>query len=242
MTMLRQTLAGLFLLLALTVVLGLGYPLLMTGIGQVAFHSQANGSIVSMQGKDVGSSLIGQEFPGAQWFHSRPSAASYDAQASGGTNLGPNSTDLLAAVQKARARIAAQDGVAPGDVPPDAVTSSGSGLDPHISPAYADLQVARIARRTAAAIGLGRDLREDEILLDDRYHAGTYGIPDARTLDAMRLVARLEGMITDPVYEGKSMAGLVDLVARGEIDRGSNVLYAHLGGQPAINGYASLFT
>lgn len=102
-------------------------------------------------------------------------------------------------------------------------------------------QIGRIARRTAAAIGLGRDLRDDEILLDDRYHGGIYGLPDAATLDAMRLVARLEGMITDPVYEGKSMAGLIDLVARREIAVGSNVLYAHLGGQPALNGYASLF-
>ena len=74
MNMLRQTLAGLFLLLAFTVVFGLGYPLLMTGIGQVAFHDQANGSMVQVQGKDVGSSLIGQEFKGAQWFQSRPSA------------------------------------------------------------------------------------------------------------------------------------------------------------------------
>jgi K+-transporting ATPase ATPase C chain len=142
---LRQTLAGLGLLLAFTVVLGLGYSLLMTGIGQVAFHDQANGSLVQVQGKDVGSSLIGQEFKGAQWFHSRSSAASYDALASGGTNLGPNSPDLLKAVQAARAQVAKQDGVTPGSVPPDAVTSSASGLDPHISPAYADLQVARVA-------------------------------------------------------------------------------------------------
>jgi 1-aminocyclopropane-1-carboxylate deaminase len=103
-------------------------------------------------------------------------------------------------------------------------------------------QVARIARRTAGMIGLDRDLREDEIILDDRYHGGVYGLPDERTLEAMRLVARLEGMITDPVYEGKSMAGLIDLVVRGEIAKGSNVLYAHLGGQPAVNAYASLFT
>ncbi|MFM2106190.1 MAG: hypothetical protein RL338_1222 [Chloroflexota bacterium] len=102
-------------------------------------------------------------------------------------------------------------------------------------------QIGRIARRTAAAIGLGRELRDDEIVLDDRYHGGIYGLADERTLEAMRLVARLEGMITDPVYEGKSMAGLIDLVARKEIPAGSNVLYAHLGGQPAINGYASLF-
>jgi len=79
-------------------------------------------------------------------------------------------------------------------------------------------------------------------VLDDRYHAGIYGIPDDTTLDAIRLAGRLEGMITDPVYEGKSMAGMIDLVARGEIGRRSNVLYAHLGGQPAINAYASLFS
>jgi 1-aminocyclopropane-1-carboxylate deaminase len=116
------------------------------------------------------------------------------------------------------------------------------GIDGSATPVETRDQVARIARRTAAAIGLRRDLREDEILLDDRYHAGIYGIPDETTLDAMRTAARLEGMITDPVYEGKSMAGLIDLITRGEIDHSSNVLYAHLGGQPALNGYASLFT
>jgi 1-aminocyclopropane-1-carboxylate deaminase len=116
------------------------------------------------------------------------------------------------------------------------------GIDASAKPAETHAQVARIARFTAKAIGLGRDLRDDEIVLDDRYHAGTYGIPDSTTLEAMRLAARLEAMITDPVYEGKSIAGLIDLVNRGEIDRSSNVLYAHLGGQPAINGYASLFS
>jgi 1-aminocyclopropane-1-carboxylate deaminase len=116
------------------------------------------------------------------------------------------------------------------------------GIDASAKPAETWAQVARIARFTAKAIGLERDLREDEIILDDRYHAGTYGIPDATTLDAMRLVARLEGMITDPVYEGKSMAGLIDLVERREIPATSTVLYAHLGGQPAINAYASLFS
>ena len=83
---------------------------------------------------------------------------------------------------------------------------------------------------------------EDEIELDERYHAGTYGIPDDATLDAMRLAARTEGMITDPVYEGKSMAGLIDLVAAGEIEPDSTVLYAHLGGQPALNAYSALFS
>jgi 1-aminocyclopropane-1-carboxylate deaminase len=116
------------------------------------------------------------------------------------------------------------------------------GIDASAKPAETRAQVARIARFTAEAIGVGRDLREDEIVLDDRYHAGTYGVPDATTLDAMRLAARLEGMITDPVYEGKSMAGLIDLVGRREIPSTSTVLYAHLGGQPALNAYGALFS
>ena len=115
------------------------------------------------------------------------------------------------------------------------------GIDGSAKPAETREQVARIARATAALIEAGRDLRDDEIVLDPRYHAGTYGIPDEQTLEAMRTAARLEGMITDPVYEGKSMAGLIDLVRRGEIDRDSNVLYAHLGGQPALSAYAGLF-
>jgi 1-aminocyclopropane-1-carboxylate deaminase len=102
-------------------------------------------------------------------------------------------------------------------------------------------QIDRIARRTADAIGLGRDLRDDEIVLLDEWHAGTYGIPDGKTIEAIRLCARLEGMLTDPVYEGKSMAAMIDLVRDGRIAPGSNVLYAHLGGQPALNAYASAF-
>jgi 1-aminocyclopropane-1-carboxylate deaminase len=115
------------------------------------------------------------------------------------------------------------------------------GIDGSARPAETHEQVARIARRTAELIEVGRELRDDEIVLDDRYHAGTYGIPDEQTLEAMRTAARLEGMITDPVYEGKSMAGMIDLVASGEIEKGSNVLYAHLGGQPALSAYAGLF-
>jgi 1-aminocyclopropane-1-carboxylate deaminase len=102
-------------------------------------------------------------------------------------------------------------------------------------------QIARIARFTADAIGLGRDLQDDEIVLLDEWHAGTYGIPDEKTIDAIRLCARLEGMLTDPVYEGKSMAALIDLVRSGRIASGSTVLYAHLGGQHALNAYAGAF-
>jgi 1-aminocyclopropane-1-carboxylate deaminase len=116
------------------------------------------------------------------------------------------------------------------------------GIDASAKPAETRDQVLRIARRTADAIGLGRELRADEVELDERYHAGVYGIPDATTIRAMELAARTEGMVTDPVYEGKSMAATIDLVGRGEIDRSSTVLYAHLGGQPALNGYSVLFS
>src|SRR5262249_50817175 len=115
------------------------------------------------------------------------------------------------------------------------------GIDGSARPKETHEQVGRIARRTAALLGVGRDLRDGEIVLDDRYHAGTYGIPDDRTLAAIRLAARLEGMITDPVYEGKSMAGLLDLVSTAGIPRDSTVVYAHLGGQPALNAYCALF-
>jgi len=115
------------------------------------------------------------------------------------------------------------------------------GIDASAKPDETLAQVARIARATAELVELGRELRDDEIVLDDRYHAGTYGIPDERTLAAIRTAARTEGMITDPVYEGKSMAALIDLVRSGEIQAGSNVLFAHLGGQPALSAYSALF-
>ncbi|MFF9649312.1 1-aminocyclopropane-1-carboxylate deaminase [Streptomyces sp. NPDC014622] len=115
------------------------------------------------------------------------------------------------------------------------------GIDASADPTRTREQIARIAAATARLIGVRREITVDDIELDARYHAGTYGIPDDTTLDAMRLAARTEGMITDPVYEGKSMAGTIDLVSRGEIPRDSTVLYAHLGGQPALNGYSALF-
>ncbi len=102
-------------------------------------------------------------------------------------------------------------------------------------------QVAKIARATAELIGLGRDLREDEITVLPGWAGDYYGIPVRSTLDAIRLTGRLEGMIIDPVYEGKSMAGLIDLVRTGQISPDSTVLYAHLGGQPALNAYSALF-
>jgi 1-aminocyclopropane-1-carboxylate deaminase len=99
-------------------------------------------------------------------------------------------------------------------------------------------QVSRIARATAAAIGVERELRDDEITVADGYAGPLYGVPDEGTIEAIHLAARTEGMLTDPVYEGKSMAGLIGMIRSGDIPRGSRVLYAHLGGQPALSAYA----
>jgi 1-aminocyclopropane-1-carboxylate deaminase len=115
------------------------------------------------------------------------------------------------------------------------------GIDGSATVAQTRDQIARIARSTAEKIELGRELEDGEIVLLDEWHAGTYGIPDEKTIAAIRLGARLEGMLTDPVYEGKSLAALIDLVRDGRIPAGSRVLYAHLGGQPALNAYASAF-
>jgi 1-aminocyclopropane-1-carboxylate deaminase len=116
------------------------------------------------------------------------------------------------------------------------------GVDASAKPVETREQVLRIAQRTAAAIGVERVLTLDDVELDERFHAGIYGIPDETTIAAMKLAASTEGMVTDPVYEGKSMAATIDLVGSKEIDPSSTVLYAHLGGQPALNGYSALFS
>jgi 1-aminocyclopropane-1-carboxylate deaminase len=115
------------------------------------------------------------------------------------------------------------------------------GIDASAKLAETRAQVEKIARGTAELIGLGRDLRDDEITVLPGWAGESYGIPGQSTVDAIRLAGRLEGMITDPVYEGKSMAGLIDLVRSGEIPKDANVLYAHLGGQPALNAYSGVF-
>jgi 1-aminocyclopropane-1-carboxylate deaminase len=115
------------------------------------------------------------------------------------------------------------------------------GIDASARLAETRAQVEKIARNTAELIGLGRDLRDDEITVLEGWAGDYYGIPARSTLDAIRLTGRLEGMIIDPVYEGKSMAGLIDLVQDGRIGPDSTVLYAHLGGQPALNAYSALF-
>ncbi len=115
------------------------------------------------------------------------------------------------------------------------------GIDGSATPAETKAQVLRIAERTADLVDLGRPITEADVILDTRYAYPEYGLPSAETLEAIRLSARLEGMMTDPVYEGKSMQGMIDMIRREEIPAGSKVLYAHLGGVPAINGYSYLF-
>jgi 1-aminocyclopropane-1-carboxylate deaminase len=112
------------------------------------------------------------------------------------------------------------------------------GIDASAKPAETLAAVRSIAHTTAALLEVS--ISDSDVLLDARYHAGTYGVPDDQTIEAMKLAARLDGMITDPVYEGKSMAGLIDLVHTGEIPKDAKVLYAHLGGQPALNAYSTL--
>ena len=116
------------------------------------------------------------------------------------------------------------------------------GIDASATLEKTRAQVERIARHTADLIGLGRDLRDDEITVLDGWAGDLYGIPVQSTIDAIRLSGELEGMIIDPVYEGKSMAGLIELVRGGDISASSTVLYAHLGGQPALNAYSGIFS
>lgn len=183
-------------MLVLTAALGVGYPLMITGIGQVAFPSQANGSTVSVDNETIGSTLIGQSFADAdgnplpEWFQPRPSAAGngYDAGASSGSNLGPENPDLIAAIDERRTQIAELNGVAPQDVPADAVTASSSGLDPHISPAYALLQVSRVAAEQGLPEAEVRALVEANIQSRD---IGYLGEP---TVNVLQLNIALEAL------------------------------------------------
>ena len=152
---LRQAWVGLRFLLVMTVALGVVYPLAVFAVGRVVPGTADGSFVTAADGRVVGSALIGQSFEGDEWFHPRPSAAGegYDALSSGGSNLAADNPTLVEDVAGRKADAAAANGVAPGEVPPDAVTASGSGLDPHISPEYAALQVQRVARARGVGIG-----------------------------------------------------------------------------------------
>lgn len=153
----RQSWAATRLLLVLTVLLGIGYPLAIWAAG-LAMGDRAAGQVVRVDGAVVGSRLLGQQFDGDQWFHGRPSVHDYDSLASGASNLGPENPDLISTIATRRAEVAAREHVDPASVPADAVTASGSGLDPHISPDYALLQAPRVAKQTGVALSRVQEL------------------------------------------------------------------------------------
>jgi K+-transporting ATPase ATPase C chain len=191
MALLRQAWTGLRLLVVATLVLGLAYPLAVFAVGRLD-PTSTNGSFVEFDGRVVGSDLIGQSFEGGEWFQARPSAAGdgYDPLASGASNLGPNNADLLASIQERRSSAAGRDGIDPASVPADALTASGSGLDPHISPEYARQQVDRVAAQ--------RGLPVDQVtaLVDDRTEARLLGFIGEPRVNVLRLnleLAALEG-------------------------------------------------
>jgi len=180
MNILKQIYPAFAITVVLTVLLGVIYPLCVTGLARVIFPRQAGGSLIEKDGKVIGSSLIGQPFSGPTYFHSRPSAAGsgYDGTASGGTNFGPTSQKLMDNVKAAAESLREENPGSP--VPIDIVTASASGLDPHITPAAAEFQVPRIARE--------RRLSEDEVRRIVREHAegrqfGILGEPRVNVLE-----------------------------------------------------------
>lgn len=197
-TLVRHGLAGLRVLVAMTVLLGVAYPLAITGIAQVALPWQADGSLVTASGahttdpgEAVGSRLIGQVVADDDLFQNRPSAAGdgYDTLSTYGSNLGPNNPALVAAIEERKAAIAEREGVDPSRVPPDAVTASASGIDPDISVAYADLQVPRVAA--------AHDLTEEQVrdLVAEHTSGRTWGVlgePRVHVLELNIAVLRLQ--------------------------------------------------
>jgi potassium-transporting ATPase KdpC subunit len=194
--LLRQVGVAVRAMLVLTIVLGVGYTLVITGIGQLAFPSQSNGSLVRVDGKVVGSDLLGQSFTTskgaalAQWFQSRPSAAGngYDGGASSGSNYGPNSNTLVALIKARQKAIENSDGVSLAQIPADAVTASGSGLDPDISPAYALLQVDRVAKARGLSVSAVKKLVESKI---QGRELGYLGDPTVNVLELNIALTRL---------------------------------------------------
>jgi len=187
---LRQSVAGLRLLLVLTVVLGLAYPLAVYGVGRLV-PDKADGSMLTVDGQVVGSRLLGQSFGDDEWFLPRPSEAGdgYDPLASGAPNLGPENPDLLATVTERKQAVADREDVDPSEVPADAVTASGSGLDPDISPEYARLQVDRVARVRGLEPTVVRQLVDDHVQGRD---LGFLGEPHVSVLELNATLAVLD--------------------------------------------------
>jgi len=200
--MLREIRPAIILLVALTLITGLMYPLAMTGLAQVLFPSQANGSMIVRDGKVVGSALIGQQFTDDKYFHGRPSAtntpdpndatktvdAPYNAANSGGSNLGPTNKALIERVKGDVEKLKAENPSA--GVPIDLVTTTGGGLDPHISPEAAFFQVPRVAK--------ARNMPEDRVrqLVDKHIEGRTFGILGEPRVNVLALNMTLDGAVT----------------------------------------------
>jgi potassium-transporting ATPase KdpC subunit len=196
----RQSLAGLRLMIAATLLLGLAYPVVVYGFGQVAAPWKAAGSLVTADGshtedpaKAAGSALIGQLVDDPDLFQPRPSAAGdgYDMLSSYGSNLGPEEPALIKVVRERKAEIAEREGVSESDVPPDAVTASGSGLDPDISVAYAELQVPRVAGANGLSEATVRDL------VDDNTSGRTWGVLGEPHVNVLMLNIAVQEAATD---------------------------------------------
>jgi potassium-transporting ATPase KdpC subunit len=187
MNLSKQMYPAVALTIVLTVLVGIIYPFVMTGLSDLLFKEKARGSLIEREGKVVGSRLIGQPFKGAGYFHSRPSAASsgYDATASGGTNLGPTSKQLFEEQVKGRAKQLRTENPN-AEIPIDLITSSGSGLDPHISPAAADFQIPRVARE--------RRMTEDKVeqLVQEHTEGRQFGVLGEPRVNVLELNLALD--------------------------------------------------
>ncbi|MFE6286504.1 potassium-transporting ATPase subunit KdpC [Streptomyces sp. NPDC057877] len=193
----RTAWAALRMLLVLTVLTGVGYPLAVTGIGQALFHDQANGSLVQVDGHEVGSKLIGQSWnlpgtdrPDPQWFQGRPSHSGYDPLSTGSSQLGASDPTLVKDVKAAKKRVAAFNGVPESEVPKDAVTGSASAIDPHISPDYADIQVRRVAEANGVSVAQVRKLVDEHT---DGRTLGFMGEPHVNVLELNIALRELAG-------------------------------------------------
>lgn len=184
----RMAWAALRMLLVLTVATGIIYPLVVTGIGQALFHDKANGSMVKVDGKEVGSQLIGQSWnlpgtdkPDPKWFQPRPSNSGYDPLATGSSQLSASNPELVKMVEAAKKQVAAFNRVPEADVPKDAVTGSASAVDPDISPAYAEIQVNRVAKAN------GLTVAQVERLVRDHTQGRTAGFLDQPRVNVLEL-------------------------------------------------------